>query len=61
MSPQGLEHLLKIVALIIEKKDTKFRKAISPEQRLVITLYFLVSGESQQSLSYSYRVGKATV
>ena len=32
MSAQRLEHLLKIVAVIIEKKDTKFRKAISPEQ-----------------------------
>ena len=54
MLPQRLAHLLKIVAPIIEKKDTKFRKAISPEQRLVITLSFLESGESHPSLDYSY-------
>ena len=38
MSPQRPAHL----AQIIEKKD---RKAIPPEQRLVITLRFLQSGE----------------
>ena len=61
MSPQRLVDLLKIVAPIIEKKDTKFRKAISLGQRSVIISRFLASGKSQQSLSYSYRVGKATV
>ena len=44
---------------MIEKKDTKFRKTFLPDQQLVITLCFLASGESWQSLSYSYRVGKA--
>ena len=37
------------------------RKPISAEERLLITLRFLSSGESQQSLTFSFRVGKATV
>ena len=52
--------LLKIVP-IIEKKGTKFWKALLPEQRIFITLRFLASEESQQSLSYNHRAGKSTV
>ena len=61
MSPQCLEHLLKMVGPVIQKEDTTFRKSISAEQRLVITLRFLATGVAQQSLSFKYRVGKSTV
>ena len=61
MSPQCLEHLLKIVGPVIQKEDTTFRKSISTEQRLVITLRFLATAVAQQSLSFEYRVGKSTV
>ena len=61
MSPQRLEHLLQIVGPVIQKVDATFRKSISAEQRLVITLRFLVTGEVQQLLSFEYRVGKSTV
>ena len=37
------------------------RKAISAEERLALTLRFLSTGDSQQSLSFSFRIGKATV
>ena len=45
----------------IKRRDTVFRKAIHAEARLAITLRYLASGESQQSLSYAYRVGRTTV
>ena len=61
ISPQRLEHLYKTVSPRIKEKDTKFQKAISPEQQIVITLRFLASGQPQQSVSCSYRVGKAAV
>ena len=61
MSPDRFHHLLGLVQEKISKKDTKFRKAISAEERLIITLRFLATGETQQSLSFSYRVGRATV
>ncbi len=34
---------------------------ISPEERLMVTLRFLASGDSQQSHSFSFRIGRATV
>ena len=37
------------------------RKAITEEERLVVTLRFLAMGDSQQSLSFSSRMGKTTV
>ena len=61
MSPDRFDHLLSLVKPLIEKKDTNFRKAISAQERLAITLRFLATGDSQQSLSFSFRVGKATV
>ena len=35
------------------------KEIISPAERLPLTLRFLATGESQQSLSFSYRIGKA--
>ena len=61
MSPEGFQHLLSMVKPLIEKKDAKFRKCISATERLALTLRFLVTGDSQQSLRFSFRIGKATV
>ena len=33
----------------------------APRERLSITLRYLATGESQQSLSFSYRIGRITV
>ncbi|XP_044766223.1 protein ALP1-like [Coccinella septempunctata] len=51
--------LLQLVGHRLIKRAT--RKTLSPEQRLVITLYFLAHGCSMQSVSWSFLVGKATV
>ena len=61
LSPERFDHLLSLVMPMIIKHDTAFRKAISPAERLALTLRFLASGESQQSLTFSFRMGKATV
>ena len=61
MTPNRFEHVLTLVAPLIEKRTTRFREPISASQRLALTLRFLATGESQQSLSFSYRIGKATV
>ena len=59
MSPQSFDYLLTLVGPRIRKKDTNFRKAIPPAERLAITLRFLASGESQQSLAFLFRVGRS--
>ena len=61
MSPERMEHLLSLVVPLIVKKDTNFRKAIPPAQRLMLTLRFLASGDSQISLTYLFRMEKKTV
>ena len=47
MSPERFQHLLSLVRPLIEKEDIKFRKAISPAERLAITLRFLATDDSQ--------------
>jgi hypothetical protein len=37
------------------------RGSINPEQRLMITLRFLASGDSYHSLSYAFRTGISTI
>ena len=61
MSPNRFQHLLSLVALLISKQTAQFRKPIPVKQRLVVTLTYLATGETQQSLSFGYRIGKATM
>ena len=61
MSPERFDHLLSMVAPIITNQDTRFRKAIKAVVWLAITLHFLASGETQQSLSFAYCIGRSTL
>ena len=61
MTPNRFEHLLSLVGPLIQKETTRFREPISAPLKLALALYFLATGESQQSLSFSYRMGKTTV
>ena len=54
------DHLLGLIAPVITK-DNLMRATIPPEKRLVITLGFSASGETQQALSQYFQVGKLTV
>ena len=61
MSPNRFDHILSLVEPLSQKENTRFREAISAAERLSLTLRYLASGESQQALSFSYRIGKSTV
>ena len=61
MSPDCFNHLLSLVEPFIRKSDTIFRKSISVIKRLAFGLRFLATGDSQQTLSYSFQIGRATV
>ena len=56
MTPERFEHLLSVVGARIKTRET-----IGPAERLTLTLRCLASGNDQQSLSFSHRIGKATV
>ena len=61
MSPERFDHLLSLVGPLISKLATRFRNPISPSERLAVTLCHLATGDSQQSQSFDFRIGKSTV
>ena len=61
MSPERLDNLLNQVGPLLQKKHCRSREPISPAQRLVVTLRYLVSGDSQQSHAFYFRLGRSTV
>ena len=61
MSPQRFEHLLSLVSPYIVKQPCRSREPISAAERLVLTIRYLATGDSQQSQSLSFRIGRATV
>ena len=61
MSPQRFDHLLGIVGPELTRQLTNFRSPISPGERLAVTLRFLPTGDSMQTIAFSYRLGHSTV
>ena len=61
MSKERFDHLYSLLEEKIGKRDTRFRTSIPARQRLVVTLRYLATGSSQQTLSYSFRLGRMTV
>jgi hypothetical protein len=61
MSPDRFDHLLSLVGPLIAKKHCKSRKPISPSEHLAVTLRYLATGDSQQSHTFYFRIGRSTV
>lgn len=60
MTPTKLEELLSYVAPVIMKSSMR-REAITPSERLCVTLRYLVTGDAQSTIADSYRMGKTSV
>ena len=60
MSPTKFEELLGYVAPYITKDSLK-REAIQPEERLSVTLRYLVTGDAFNTIGLSYRMSSTTV
>ena len=61
MSPDRFDHLLNLVVPAITKRESNLRRPISAAEPLFLTTRFLASGDSQQYLSFAFRIGRSTV
>ena len=61
MSPESFDYILSLVSPLISRQTTKLRVTISAAESLALTSKFLSFGNSQQSMSFSYRVERQTV
>ncbi|XP_069800071.1 uncharacterized protein [Dendropsophus ebraccatus] len=61
MSKSSFEDLLRHVGPTIQRQNTRFRRSVSPEERLMVTLRYLATGESFSSLHFQFRLGKSTI
>jgi DDE superfamily endonuclease len=53
--------LTTLLAPLIAKQDTNYKKSVPPAKRLAIALWFFAKGEDQRSLSERFGVGQSTV
>lgn len=60
MTPGKFDYLLKCVSPLITHSGV-CRESVSPGERLSVTLRYLATGNSQQSIAESYRLSKSTV
>jgi len=61
MSPSAYVFLIHLIGEKISKKDTAFRKVISVQESLTLTLSFLASGDSYFSLQQLFQISKQTI
>ncbi|XP_069616939.1 uncharacterized protein [Ranitomeya imitator] len=61
MSQESFRDLLLRVQGAISRQNTQLRRAIPAEERLLVTLRFLATGESLSSLEFQLRIGISTL
>ena len=61
MNTETYQELLESIRPYITKQMTPLRKPISPEEQLAVTIRYLASGESMESLMYQYRIHSTTI
>lgn len=61
MSPTDMETLLCWIAPLILKKDTRMREPIQPNERLCVTMRFLVTGDAQVTIAANFCMSPAVV
>jgi hypothetical protein len=61
MSPGEYKLLINLIREKISEKDTAFRKAISVQETLALTLRFLASGDSYVSLQHLFKISNQAI
>ncbi|XP_068216754.1 uncharacterized protein [Palaemon carinicauda] len=61
MSKPSFEELLSYVRRDITGTTTNMRECIAPDEKLVVTLSYLVTGDTMTDLQYQYRLGVSAI
>jgi hypothetical protein len=61
MTPEMFDELVLRLSPRCTKKDTNFRKAISPGMKIAITLRHLATGDKYSSMKFNFRVPQNTI
>ncbi|KAI8432790.1 hypothetical protein MSG28_013744 [Choristoneura fumiferana] len=61
MAPEDFDHLLSLTIEKIRKSSTNFRDSIPAYDKLAVTLRFLATGDSYESLMYFTKMSKSTI
>ena len=61
MLPEPFDIPLGLVAPAINKKTTKMREPISTDQRLLVTLRYLSTGDAHTTIAAKYRISPTTI
>lgn len=61
MSPNRFDHLLSLVKEQLKPKVGARGDSISAEQKLLVTLKYLATGDCQQSQAFNFQLGRSTV
>ena len=61
INPETFDYILNSIKHKIQRLNTNIRVAIDPRTRLYVTLHFLSSGSSYQTIAMHYALGRSTV
>jgi hypothetical protein len=61
MTASDFELLVTIIGSKVSRQDTNYRKSITVNERLAVTLRFLATGDSYQSIIYLFKISKQSI
>jgi hypothetical protein len=61
MTASDFEFLITIIGSKVSRQNTNYRKSITVNERLAVTLRFLATGDSYQSLMYLFKTAKQSI
>ncbi|XP_053663552.1 uncharacterized protein LOC128712690 [Anopheles marshallii] len=61
MTKEDFDYLLSLIGPKIQRLDTHMRESITAQERLMITLRFLATGETFTGLQFVFRVSKLSI